>query len=194
MVEINTCGSKGDTTPEAKCQPHLKGCRRPDPYTHQTTRSHGPKAKYYSWVYCSTTGNKGILASWLAYKKWVNDRVKEMEDANASRETPASNNTRQVFSIVNQLSKKPKPPPRNIKSDANGKILESAKEAAELWLKFLSEKFSTNMERTRRKVHIPCYRSPDSRLKYKEFEISIKRMADGQRQGRRTRQNSRGGD
>ena len=108
----------------------------------------------------------------------MNDRVKEMEDANAC------NNTRKVFSIVNQLSKKPKPPPQNIKSDANGKILESAKEAAELWLKFLSEKFSaTNMERTRRKVNIPSYRSPDSRLKYKEFEIAIKRMANARAAG-----------
>ena len=47
-----------------------------------------------------------------------------MENANAC------NNTGKVITIVNQVSRKAKPPPQNITTDEHGKILESVKEAA----------------------------------------------------------------
>ena len=42
------------------------------------------------------------------YKDWVNKNVTEMENAYAV------NNTHKVFSIVEKLVRKPRPPPQNI--------------------------------------------------------------------------------
>lgn len=57
---------------------------------------------------------------------------------------------------------------------------ESAKEAAELWYKFLSNsnKFdATTARRSRAKTHIPKDRSPQSALTYKEFDEAVSRMS-----------------
>ena len=89
------------------------------------------------------------------YKDWINQCVSEMEDANAK------NNSRKVFSILNKLSKKPKPPPQNLKTNEQGKPLTSAKEAANVWLRFLKGKFAaTDVELNERQAmdDIPNYR------------------------------------
>ena len=112
------------------------------------------------------------------YKNWVNERVREMEIANTR------NDSRKVFAIVNQLSRKPKPPPQNITADKQGNLLESAEQAAEIWLQFLKDKFdSTDAERTRPMPDIPSERSPTSGLTRKEFDEAIKRMSNNKAAG-----------
>ena len=89
-----------------------------------------------------------------------------------------------MFTIANQLSRKAKPPPQKITTDEHGKILESAKEAEELWRKFLSNKFdATERERSRPMWDIPSWRSPNSNLTWKEFKEAIKRMSNSKAAG-----------
>ena len=76
------------------------------------------------------------------FKDWVNSRVVAMENAYAA------NNFHKVFSIVEkELIKKSKPPPQNIPTDGNGKILESAAVAANRWLSFLKCKFASTVNK-----------------------------------------------
>ena len=113
------------------------------------------------------------------YKDWVNNRVTEMESAYAA------NNTRKVFEIVEkELIRKSKPPPQGITTDGQGKILHSAKEAADRWLNFLKSKFAaTTRESTRQVSHIPNYRSPTSALTRKEFDDAIRHMSNNKAAG-----------
>ena len=88
------------------------------------------------------------------------------------------NNIRKVFRIVNQFSKKAKPPPQNLTEDSQGNILESAGQAAEIWRKFLEKKFdATDDDRTRPSIDIPCERSPTSPLTRREFDATIQKMS-----------------
>ena len=112
------------------------------------------------------------------YKDWVNKNVTEMENAYAA------NNTHKVFSIVEKLVRKPRPPPQNISTDGQGKILDSANGVAERWFKFLKTKFSATIrESTRQGVQIPDYRSPNSALSRNEFDEAVRRMANNKAAG-----------
>ena len=97
----------------------------------------------------------------------------------------AANNTRKVFSIVDkELIRKPKPPPKNISTDGNGKILESAKEAADRWHNFLRIKFAaTPRESSRQVTSIPSFRSPDSALTRREFDEAVKHLTNNKAAG-----------
>ena len=107
------------------------------------------------------------------YKDWVNEHVSEMERAHSR------GNFRKIFTLVNKLSRKPKPPPQNLTTDKDGKLLESAEATAERWLGFLRKKFeATKRERDVRPAmpEIPSFRSRDSALTRKEFEDAVTDM------------------
>ena len=130
------------------------------------------KAKY-------ETIQKAIKDSALQdWKDWVNAQVKAMEDANAR------NDSRRTFAIASKLERKPKPPPQNPTTDGNGKLLESAEEAANRWSKFLKAKFNaTQRELNRASLVIPEYRAPTSVLTRAEFDRAVSRMANNKAVG-----------
>ena len=58
------------------------------------------------------------------FKDWIELYVNDVEQAHRA------GNIRKVYRIVNESSKKPKPPPQNIKTDDQYRLLESAADTA----------------------------------------------------------------
>ena len=69
-------------------------------------------------------------------------------------------NMKKIFHIVGKITRKPKPPPQNLSTDEQDKLLDSAEETAAICLRFLSKKFSATEkdqdEKERPTRNIPC--------------------------------------
>ena len=106
------------------------------------------------------------------FKDWINLCVNDMEQAYRG------GNIRKVFKIVNDISKKPKPPPQNIKTDDQGNLLGSATDTAKAWFKFLSNKFKATPAECQRPEmpKIPDFRAAGAALTRQEFERAVATM------------------
>ena len=111
------------------------------------------------------------------FKKWVSDVVMEMEEADGKGDT------RKIFHLVNKLSNKPKKPPTNLNSDADGKLLRSPEDIASAWESFLCNKFSATHEEHQRPSMPPLPKTFDPIKKREEFETAIKRLNLGKAPG-----------
>ena len=122
-----------------------------------------------------------IKKSCLAdFNHWVEGCVFEIEAANAV------GNSKRVYALVKKLSCKPRPPPVNLTSDSKGNILCSPEDTANVWYKFLKEKFEATKEEVKVRPPLkplPTERTPADKLCREEFEIAIKKLKVGKARG-----------
>ena len=106
------------------------------------------------------------------FKDWVEKCTEEMEMASTVGDS------KKIYQIVQHLSKKALPPPRNLTHDSDGKLLKSPEEIAAMWYEFLKSKFAeTQKEKTRAPMpDLPRERSPSDSLTRREFEAALKRL------------------
>ena len=92
---------------------------------------------------------------------------------------------KRVYYILNKITKKPKPPPQSLTTDESGKLLESAEQSAQMWFRFLRDKFKqTDQEVNRPEMDdIPSYRSPNSVLTRREFDTAVACMKNNKAVG-----------
>ena len=118
-----------------------------------------------------------IKASCLQdFKSWVDEAVTEMEKADNL------GNTRRIFNLVNMLSNKPKQPPANLNTDANGDLLRSPEDIADAWEQFLSKKFNATPEEQQRPQMPPLEKVYDP-ITRTEFEMAVKKLKLGKAPG-----------
>ena len=113
------------------------------------------------------------------YRDWVSENVQQMETANSI------GNVRKIYAILQKMSNKPKDPPENLNTDADGNMLKSAEEIAKTWEKFLKKKFAATPAEIARPAMppIPPERLPTDNLTRDEFEKSVNRMPNGKAVG-----------
>ena len=97
-------------------------------------------------------------------------------------EADSKGNTRKIFNLVNKLSNKPKKPPTNLNTDANGALLRSPEDTATAWEEFLSRKFSTTPEESQRPPLTPLPKTSDP-ITRAEFDTAIKHLKIGKAPG-----------
>ena len=106
------------------------------------------------------------------FKDWVEECTEEMESASAVGDT------KKIYQLVQHLSKKALPPPRNLTHDSEGRLLKSPEEIAAMWFEFLKSKFKeTEKESCRAPMPpLPTERTPSDSLTRREFDAALKRL------------------
>ena len=123
------------------------------------------------------TIQKQIRASCLQdFHDWVEASVSEMEKANTMGDV------RRIYNLVNGLSKKPKQPPCNLTTDADGNLLRSPEDTASTWKKFLEKKFQATAEED---VRPPMEILPkiDDQISREEYDNAVNKLKIGKAAG-----------
>ena len=114
------------------------------------------------------------------FKDWLDEVVTDMEAANTVGDT------KKLFKMVKHVSKRAKPPPKNLTSDTNGSLLKSPEEVARMWSEFLEKTFAA----TDREVNVrgplpplPSIRRSSDALTRDEFEKAVSIMKNGKATG-----------
>ena len=97
-------------------------------------------------------------------------------------------NVHRVFKLVKHITKKAAPPPSNLTSDKNGKLLTSPDDVAAVWFKFLAAKFAETKAEATRHVKkpldkLPSIRTADDTLTRDEFDKAVNRMSNAKAVG-----------
>ena len=113
------------------------------------------------------------------FKDWVRECVEAMERANNR------GNAKKVFQLTKRLAGKPKPPPVNLVTDGNGKLLQSPEETADVWHKFLKEKFAATSNEAKRGGFPPLRtaRTAEDELTKEEFLAAVGKLKSSKAMG-----------
>ena len=109
------------------------------------------------------------------FRDWVRRNVEDMERANDRGDV------KRIYALHNHLAATPKPPPRNLVTNASGALIKSSTELAAVWADFLQRKFeSTDDAESNRPpmADIPTERYAEDDLQRDEFDVAVSTIPD----------------